>query len=124
MDNITVLIADDCPVATDGLQCILYHYPDVEVVGVAANGIEALDKAQELQPSVVLLDAQMPGIDSVETTRRFKKLLPGIRILLMVVHMARLDAALDAGADGFIMKDSDRKELVDSIRKLGRVDKG
>ena len=60
----------------------------------------------------------MPGIDSVETIRHFKRLLPGIKILLMVVHMARIDAALDAGADGFIMKDSSRHELVDSIRNL------
>ncbi len=64
----------------------------------------------------------MPGIDSVETIRRLKRLLPGIQILLMVVHMARLDAALDAGADGFIMKDSNRQELVDSIGNLGSVD--
>lgn len=118
MNSITVLIADDCPIAIDGLQCILHSCPDIEVVGVAVNGLEALDKAQKLRPGVVLLDAQMPGIDSVETIRRFKRLLPGIKILLMVVHVARLDAALDAGADGFIMKDSNRQELVDSIRNL------
>ena len=119
MTKIRVLIVDDSPTVINGLQRILRAHPDIEVVAEAADGLEAIAKAEELRPDVILMDAQMPGIDGVETTRWIKELQPNTRILIMAVHATHIDPALDAGADAYLIKDSSRQELVEAIRKLG-----
>ena len=119
MDKITVLIADDSSAVRDGLQSILRAYPDIKVVGEATNGVEATAKAEQLQPKVILMDAQMPELDGIEATRQIKERWPNIKILLLTVHTEYIEAALAAGADGHLLKDSGRQELVQAIKKLG-----
>ena len=120
LEKITVLIVDDSPTVTDGPRSILRAYPDIELVGEATGGLEAIAKAEELRPDVILMDAQMPEVDGVEATRFIKERVPDTKILFMAVHATHIDRALDAGADTFLMKDSGRQELLQEIRKLGR----
>lgn len=120
MDKIRVLIVDDSSVVRDGLQSILGADPNIEVVGHAADGLEAIVQAEQLQPGVILMDAQMPEMDGVEATRRIKERSPNIKVLVLTVHTTYIQAALAAGADGYLMKDSGRQELLQAIRNLGR----
>ena len=119
VDKITVLIADDSSAVRDGLQSILRAYPDIKVVGEATDGVEAIAKAEQLQPEVILMDAQMPELDGIEATRQIKERWPDIKILLLTVHTEYVKAALAAGADGHLLKDSGRRELVQAIKELG-----
>ena len=120
VDKITVLIVDDTAVVRDGLRSVLQAYPDIDVVGEAATGAEAIAQADQLRPAVILMDAQMPGTDGIAATRDIKQRSPYIRVLLLVVHTGYIDEALAAGVDAFLMKDSGRRELVQAIRELGR----
>ena len=120
VDKISVLIADDSPAIRDGLQSILRAHPDIEVVGEATNGVEAIAKAEQLQPGFILMDAQMPELDGIAATRQIKERWPIIKILLLTVHTEYIEAALAAGADGYLLKDSGRQELVQAIKELGR----
>jgi two-component system response regulator NreC len=120
METIRVLIVDDSPVVRNGLQGILRAHPDIEVVGQATDGREAIAQAEQLQPGVILIDAQMPEMDGTEATRRIKERWPNIKVLFLTVHMGYIEAALAAGADGYLMKDSGRQELLQAIRELGR----
>lgn len=119
MAGIRVLIVDDDPLVRHGLQSILRVHHDIQVVGEAADGLEAIAKAEQLRPDVILMDAQMPEMDGIEATRRIKEQWPSIKILFMTVHTAYIDPALAAGADGWLMKDSGRRELLRAIKKLG-----
>ena len=122
LEKIRVLIVDDSSQVRSGLQGILRPHPDIEVVGEATDGLEAITTAEQLQPDVILMDAQMPEMDGIEATRRIKEKLPSIKILFLTVHSEFIDAALAAGADGYLLKDSGRQELLQAIRKLGRHD--
>ena len=118
MDKITVLVVDDSSAVRDGLQSILGAYPDIGVVGEATDGVDAIAKAEQLHPRVILMDAQMPNMDGIEATRHIKERLPNIKILLLTVHIEYVEAAMAAGADGHLLKDSGRQELVQAIREL------
>ena len=103
----------------DGLRSILDAHPDIEVVGEAANGLEAISRVEELQPDVVLMDAQMPEMDGIESTRHIKEQWPDTKILFLTVHTDFIQAAVAAGADAYLLKDSGRQELLQAIRDLG-----
>ena len=118
VDKITVLVVDDSSAVRDGLQSILRAYPDIEVVGEATDGVEAIAKAEQLQPDVILMDAQMPELDGIAATRQIKERWPAIKVLLLTVHTEYVEAAMAAGADGHLLKDSGRQELVQAIRDL------
>ena len=120
VDKITVLIADDSSAVRDGLESILGAYPDIKVVGEATDGVEAIAQAEQLQPKVILMDAQMPRLNGIEATRQIKERWPNIKILLLTVHAEYIELALAAGADGHLLKDSGRQELVQAIKELGR----
>ena len=120
MEKIRVLIVDDSPPVRHGLQSILRAYSDIEVLGEATDGQEAIDKVEQVQPDVILMDAQMPGMDGVEATRHIKERWPSIKVLFLMVHSSYVEAAMAAGADGHLMKDSGRQELVLTIREMGR----
>ncbi len=116
--NIFVLIVDDSLAISDSLRSILSSHGDIEVIGVASDGAEALARVVEYRPVVVLMDAQMPGMDGVEATRIVKQCVPETKVLFMAVHASHIDDALEAGADAFMMKDATRQELLLNIRKL------
>jgi DNA-binding NarL/FixJ family response regulator len=122
MDTIRVLIVDDHALFRDGLNAILTFAPDVEVVGEAANGQEALQKAAALSPDVILMDIQMPDMTGLEATRRILGVLPdtGIIMITMLEDDDSLFAAMRAGARGYVLKGADKSEMLRSIRAVAQ----
>ncbi len=120
-DPVCVLIADDHPIFRDGLRALLASAPGVELVGEATTGEEAVSLAAELQPDVVVMDVQMPGIGGIEATRRIIRDGPNIRIL--VVTMFEDDGtvfqAMRAGARGYVLKGANYAEMLRAIRAVG-----
>jgi len=120
MDSIRVLIADDHPVFRDGLRVLLNSLPDAEVVGEASSGEEAVTMAMSVQPDVILMDLQMPGINGIEATRRIVHTTPHIGVL--VVTMFEDDdsvfAAMRAGARGYLLKGAGQQEILRAIRSV------
>ena len=116
----TVLIVDDQPLQRYGFSLLLGSVPETEVVGEAAHGGEAVRKAAELRPDVVLMDVRMPGMDGIEATRRITA--TGDRSRVLVLTTFDLDeyvhAALRAGASGFLLKDARPEELLAGIRAV------
>ncbi len=122
MDPLLVLIADDHPLFRNGMRALLSSVPDMQVAAIATNGDEVIELSASLQPDVILMDLQMPGIGGIEATRRILHVSPHIRVL--VVTMFEDDhsvfAALRAGARGYILKDADEDEILRAIRAVGR----
>lgn len=119
-DTIRLLIADDQALVRGALGALLELEPDLTVVGMAADGAEAVRLAEELRPDVCLMDIQMPGMDGVEATRRIRQASEETRVLV-VTTFARpgyLRSALDAGASGFIVKDTPAEELAEAVRRV------
>lgn len=119
-DTIRLLIADDQALVRGALGALLELEPYLTVVGMAADGAEAVRLAEELRPDVCLMDIQMPGMDGVEATRRIRQASAGTRVLV-VTTFARpgyLRSALDAGASGFIVKDTPAEELAEAVRRV------
>ncbi|MET7541892.1 response regulator [Streptomyces sp. NPDC055059] len=116
----TVLVVDDQPLQRYGLRMLLDSLPETEVVGEAAHGADAVRKAAELRPDVVLMDVRMPGMDGIEATRRI--VATGDRSRVLVMTTFDLDeyvyAALRAGASGFLLKDARPEELLAGIRAV------
>lgn len=123
MDNpIRVLIVDDHHLVREGLAALLEVKPDVEVVGVAADGNEAVAKARELHPDVILLDLIMPNKDGITAIREIREENPGAKILVLssFSQADQVRAALDAGAMGYQLKDSSPGELLQAIHAVYR----
>ena len=117
---IRVLIADDHAVVRQGLRTFLDLQEDIEVVGEAADGAEALDVAERLAPDVVLVDLVMPGIDGIEAIRRLRERAPDARAIVLssFVDDDKLFPAVRAGAAGYLLKDVQPQELVEAIRTV------
>src|SRR5262245_45693266 len=118
--KIRVLIVDDQSLIRAGIQALLSRKPDIEVVGSARDGAEALRLAAALDPDVVLMDIRMPGMDGVEATRQLvaQQARAGIIILTTFHDDANVFSALAAGARGYLLKDTDHKELAEAIRVI------
>jgi DNA-binding NarL/FixJ family response regulator len=118
--SIRVLLADDERLVRAGFRMILQAEPDIDVVGEAADGVEAIELAHRLQPDVVLMDIRMPRLDGIAATRRLATLDPPPAIL--VVTTFDLDEyvyqALRAGASGFLLKDAPEGQLLAAIRTV------
>lgn len=119
---IRVVLVDDHAVIRAGLNQLLAGTDDMEVVGQAKNGAEALDVVRRTLPDVVLMDLQMPGVDGVTATRNIKAagVAADVLILTSFSDSARIVGALDAGAVGYLLKDADPEEVLEGIRAVSR----
>ncbi|HZA84747.1 MAG TPA: response regulator transcription factor [Actinomycetes bacterium] len=122
MAPIRLLIADDHPVVRDGLRAMLATQPDMELVGEAATGSEAVQRARALHPDVVLMDLQMPGLDGPAAIATLQEQAPGVRVLVLTTFGTDADItrAVDAGATGYLLKDAPREQLFGAIRAAAR----
>lgn len=118
--KIKILIADDHHVVRKGLVFFLQTQSDLEIVGEASNGEEALKLATSLEPHIVLMDLSMPVLDGIEATKELKKQAPHIQVMILTSFSDQdhVIPALEAGASGYQLKESDPDELVAAIRKL------
>ena len=110
-----VLIADDRSRSRDGLRALLATWPEVEVVGEAADGQEAVRLVEECRPNVVLMDARMPGMDGLEATRLIKDGWPEVKVVVLTMYATHRAGALAAGADTFLLKGCPAEELLEAI---------
>lgn len=125
-DPIRVLIADDQELIRSGFKAILSAYPDLEVVGAAADGRQAVELAQQLRPDVVLMDIRMPQLDGISATRDITGNPTLAKTHVLVLTTFDLDQyvydALEAGASGFLLKDADPDEMVRAVRVVAAGD--
>jgi DNA-binding NarL/FixJ family response regulator len=122
MGPIRLLIADDHPVVRDGLRAMLATQPDMELVGEAATGTEAVTQARAMRPDVVLMDLQMPGLDGPGAIATLREQAPEVRVLVLTTYGTDADItrAVDAGATGYLLKDAPREQLFGAIRAAAR----
>ncbi len=117
---VSVMLADDHAVVRDGLRALLEAGNDLQVVGVAGNGREAVAEALRLRPDIVIMDIAMPELDGVEATRRIIERSPETRVLILSMYLSaeHIYRALQAGAQGYVLKESAGEEVVEAIRAL------
>ena len=115
---IRVLLVDDHAMVRRGMRDFLELHEDIEIVGEAADGGEAIEQASALRPDIVIMDLMMPGIDGIEATTRIRAAQPSVEIIALTsfVEEARVLAAIEAGAAGFLLKDAEADELAAAIR--------
>jgi NarL family two-component system response regulator LiaR len=115
---IRVMICDDQWIVCEGLEAILEDDPDIEVVGIAHDGIEALDKIPEARPDVVLMDLKMPGINGIQATQRIHEQYPEIKVLVLTTYSADewVFDAIRSGAAGYLLKGTPRATLISAIK--------
>ena len=125
MSKLRVLIVDDHGIVRAGIRSLLEGQPDMEVAGEAAGGEEALQKAKELKPDLVLMDIAMPGMNGIEATKRIKEEQPETNVLVLSMHDDEefFFPVLRAGASGYILKEAEPQELLYAIRtvSLGHI---
>lgn len=121
-DHITVLIVDDHAIVRQGLRTYLDLQPDIEVVGEASDGREAVSKVRETLPDIVLMDLVMPNVDGVEATRQVTAVSPSTRVIVLTSFSEdeQVFASIKAGAQGYLMKDVLPSQLVQDIRQVHR----
>jgi DNA-binding NarL/FixJ family response regulator len=120
---IRLLLAEDHPIVREGLERLLANEDDIELVGAAADGAEAVELASSLAPDVVLMDLSMPVLDGVEATRRIVARHDGsVRVVVLTSFSSReqIMASLDAGASGYLLKDAEPAELLAGVRAAAR----
>lgn len=120
MSKITVLIADDHPLLRQGLRQILELEPDIEVVGEAANGLEAVEKVKELRPSVIVLDINMPVMNGLEAARKIREAAPETKIVALTIHDDKdyILEILRSGAQSYLLKDSEPGRVAEAVRQV------
>ncbi|MFN2590697.1 MAG: response regulator [Actinomycetota bacterium] len=119
-EKLRVLIVDDHALFRRGLQMVLRQESDIDVVGEAADGHEAVDKAQELMPDVVLMDVRMPGQSGIKATEQIKDSLPHAKILMLTISDEEADLydAIKAGASGYLLKEISIDEVAEAVRSV------
>ena len=117
---ITVLVIDDSAAVLDGITSILRGAADIRASALMTDGSDAAERVSERPPDIVLLDSQMPARDAASVIREIKARTPQVGVLLMAVHPDCIDDALEAGADGYMGKDSSPSELAAAIWRVAR----
>ena len=120
MKRIRILLADDHGVVRQGFKMILGAQADMEIVGEAANGREAVEQAERLKPDIVVMDVAMPELNGIEATRRLAESAPHVRVLALSMHKdsVYVRETLRAGARGYLLKDSGANDLVAAVRAV------
>lgn len=115
-----ILLADDHAILRSGLRLMLSTQPDLEVVGEASNGMETIEKCEELQPHLILLDISMPGLSGLDILPALRRVAPGVKILILTMHDDRhyLQEALRNGASGYVLKKAADTELITAIQAV------
>ena len=119
-DHIQVVIADDHPVVREGLRSLILTAADMEVVGEAGTGAEAVERAQALQPEVMLLDIRMPGGNGLAVLERIKTVSPDTSVIMVTMHddPDYISRAIAAGAAGYVLKEASRQDFLTAIRTV------
>lgn len=119
-DKIKILIADDHPVVREGLNSMISNEADFQVIGEAVDGLEAVKKARELKPDVVLMDLRMPELDGVEAIRRINAEHPNIKFIILTTYSDDefIFRGIEVGARAYLLKDAPREELFKAIRAV------
>ncbi len=122
MEAIKILIADDHPVVREGLIAMLSREGDFKVVGEAKDGVEAVNKAKELSPDVVLMDLRMPEMDGVEAMRQIRPAVPDVKFIILTTYSDDdyIFSGIEAGARAYLLKDAPREDLFKAIRSVYR----
>lgn len=122
MNRIRTLVVDDHTLVRQGIIGLLESQPDIEVVGQAGSGRDALEMCRTLKPDVILMDVAMPGISGLDATREIKVQQPGVQIVILTIHDREdyLFQALRAGASGYVLKGADVRDLLAAVRSAHR----
>jgi DNA-binding NarL/FixJ family response regulator len=122
VEAIKILIADDHPVVREGLIAMLSREVDFKVVGEAKDGVEAVNKAKELGPDVVLMDLRMPEMDGVEAMRQIRAEMPDVKFIILTTYSddEYIFSGIEAGARAYLLKDAPREDLFKAIRAVYR----
>ena len=124
MNKIRIFLADDHLILREGIRSLLGKVPDIEIVGEAGDGAEAVAKVEQLVPDVVLMDITMPGMSGLEATKQIKQKYPQVKILILTIHETNqyLSQMLQAGASGYVVKTTAASELISAIRAVYQGD--
>jgi len=120
MVKLKILLADDHAVIREGMKSLINAEADMEVIGEAANGHEAVERTKALAPDLAVVDVSMPELNGAQATRRIKETAPGVKILALTVHEDKgyLRELLGAGASGYVLKRAAKGELIQAIRAV------
>ena len=118
-DNVRLMLVDDHPLMLIGISSML-EGKGIDIVGTAGNGIEALQKVEELKPDVMMLDIVMPGMDGIELARHMRAEMPDVALLVLSSDssLASLETLLNIGIDGFLSKTSDSSLMIDAVKSV------
>jgi DNA-binding NarL/FixJ family response regulator len=124
MHEIKIMVVDDHAVLRDGIRALLGLHDDVDIIGEASDGNEAIDKMEELVPDVVIMELALPGMDGIEAIRRIRKKNPRVKVLILTQYNDReyVLSSIKAGADGYLPKIAASSELLSAIRAVHRGD--
>lgn len=122
MEKIKVLIVDDHQIVREGLSSVLKFENDIEIVGEAVDGRDAIEKFEKLNPHLILMDMQMPGMSGVQAIQRIKEKNPEVKIIILTVYEDEefIYEGIKAGARGYLLKDVTSEKLSETIRKVNR----
>lgn len=118
--KITIFLVDDHPIVLDGLRSTLETEPDLIVIGLAENGLKAIEQVARTCPAIVIMDITMPGLNGIEAMRQIKDICPQTRVIILTMHGAtqHILRALQAGAAGYLLKESASIEVVKAVRTV------